>query len=112
MSTSAKVTYSAVQSGPSYNYEVVLTNTSPAPFDIYSFMFGAQWFVPNPNPAQLQDIVLISAPPGWTGSLGGFPSGLIIWGTSFQNGSNANGYIKPGDSGTFTFLSTTPPPAT
>jgi hypothetical protein len=109
MSTSATVTYSAVPIGGVFNYEVLLHNTSPAPFDIYSFMFGWQYNVPITGTFPLQNIVLISAPPGWTGFLS---AADITWGTSDQGSSIASGYIMPGQSGTFVFQSTTAPPAT
>jgi hypothetical protein len=108
MATSATATYSAISMGGAYNYEVLLTNTSPAPFDIYAFMFGWQFNVPITTAFPLKDVTLISAPSGWTG---GLSSEAIHWATSFQGTSAASGYILPGQTGTFTFQSSTPPPA-
>ncbi len=42
MATSATATYSAITTSGAYNDEVLLTNTSPVPFDVYAFMFGWQ----------------------------------------------------------------------
>ncbi len=108
MATSATATYSASTVGGAYNYEVLLTNTSPVPFDVYAFMFGWQFNVPITTPFPLKDIVFIGAPPGWTASLA---SHAITWATSFQGTSTASGYILPGQTGTFTFQSSTAPPA-
>ena len=107
MSTSATATYSATQVGGTYNYEVLLTNTSPASFDVYAFLFGAQFNEPLTTPFPLQDIVFISAPPGWTPSLNPYD---ITWSTSFQGSSSASGYLPPGQTGAFMFQSSTGPP--
>lgn len=108
MATSAKATYSAVQMAGVFNYEVLLQNTSPAPFSIYSFMFGWQYNVPITGTFPLQNIVLISSPPGWTGYL---ETADINWGTNFQGSAAASGYIMPGQSAKFVFQSATAPPA-
>jgi hypothetical protein len=110
MPTSAHCTYSAVAAGGAYNYELQLHNTSPTPFDIYSFVFGFQYNVPYTYNFPLQDVVLIGAPAGWTGILA-LPNGLI-WQTNFQGSSISSGYIMAGQSGAFRFQSSTPPPAT
>jgi len=108
MATSAKCTYSAVAVGGVFNYEVRLQNTSPAPYDIYSWMLGAQFNVPFPT-SGLKDIVFISAPAGWIGHTIGH---YINWHTSFQGSSLASGYILAGQSKSFFFQSSTPPPPT
>jgi hypothetical protein len=107
MATSANATYSAAQVGGVYNYEVRLTNTSPASFDVYSFLFGTGYNVPLTTPFPLQDIVFIGAPPGWTGF---FETYNINWFTSFQGSSSASGYLAPGQTGAFMFQSSTAPP--
>ena len=107
MSTSATATYSATQVGGAYNYEVLLTNTSPASFDVYSFLFGTEYNEPLITPFPLQDIAFISAPPGWTPHLDPYD---INWWTSFQGSSPGSGYLAPGQTGAFMFQSSTAPP--
>ncbi len=107
MATSADVTYSAVPIAGVFNYEVRLHNTSPAPFDIYSFLFGWQYDVPITGTFPLQNVVLTSSPPGWTGNL---EAEAIVWETNFQGSAIASGYIMPGLSGKFRFQSSTAPP--
>lgn len=108
MATSAKVTYSAVEIAGVFNYEVRLHNTSPAPFDIYSFLFGWQYDVPITGTFPLQNIVSISSPPGWSGPI--VSTYAIDWQTGFQGSAIASGYIMPGLSGKFLFQSSTAPP--
>ena len=110
MATSAIVTGKATPVGAVFNHELVLQNTSPAPFSIYSFMFGLGYNAPITDPFPLQNVVFISAPPGWSPE--GVSSGYMSWHTSFQGSAVASGYILPGSSGTFMFQSTTPLPAT
>jgi hypothetical protein len=110
--TSATATYSAAQVGGVYNYDVLLTNTSYSPYDpsydLYGFMFGQQYQVPH-TPFPLQDIVVISAPPGWMGYWG--PSDDNIgWWTNWQGSSSASGYLAPGQTGVFRFQCSTAPP--
>jgi hypothetical protein len=107
MATSAKCTYSAVPMGGVFNYEVQLHNTSPYPYDIYAFLFGWQFNVDITRTFPLQNIILISSPPGWTG---GLLTEAILWGTNFQGSAIASGYILPGQTGKFVFQSSTAPP--
>src|SRR5262245_19261124 len=109
MSTSASASYSTAKFGGSYNYELLLTNTSSPSFDLYAFMFGQEYGVPVATDFPLQDVALISAPPGWTGIFN--IDFAITWQTSYQGTSAASGYLLPGQTGVFSFQSSTAPPA-
>ena len=108
MATSAKCTYSAVPTAGVFNYEVWFHNTSPAPYDVYSILFGNQFDV-DLVPFTLKEIVFVSSRPGWTGILASYG---IYWETLFQGNSIASGYIRPGQYARFVFQSSTAPPDT
>jgi hypothetical protein len=106
MATSAKCIYAAVQTAGVFNYEVRLKNTSPAPFDLSSFMFGWQFNV-FMLAFPLDNVMAVQSPPGWVGyadTLG------LHWGADYQGSPVSSGYILPGQTGTFLFQSVTPPP--
>lgn len=106
--TTAKCTYSVVKAAGVFDYEVKLYNTSPVPYDVYSFLLGQQYNVPIANPLPLKNVVSASSPPGWSGA---FASTYEInWQTNFQGSALASGYILPGQVGKFVFQSSTPPP--
>jgi len=109
VATSAQCTYSAVQMAGVFNYEVLLHNTSPSPFAIYSFLFASQYDVLVTKPL-LQDTVGVSSPFGWAGPTVGRDG--ISWWTNFQGNAVASGYIMPGQTGNFVFTSSTAPPVT
>jgi hypothetical protein len=106
MPQSAMCTYSAIEAGGLFNYELALSNTSTGMFDIYSFMFGVEYGKP-PETFPLRDVVVISSPAGWT-SLISWAG--IVWGTNYQGSSTASGYVQPGQTVVFRFQSSTPPP--
>jgi len=108
MAQSAMCTYATSQVGNDYNYQVTLSNTSDDSFDIYSFMFGLQYNVTVVRNFPLQDVVIISTPPGWQGHF--MQDVGITFQTNYQGSPSASGYIFPGQSGTFSFQSSTPPP--
>ncbi len=107
MATAATATYNVAKRGAAYTYEVVLHNASPAPFDIYAFLFGWQFNVPITRRFPLRNIVFIRSPFGWSPSLA---TDGINYSTNFQGNAAASGYILPAYSTSFTFLSSTPPP--
>ena len=117
MATSAAARYSAVQVGGAYNYTFEIKNTSPAPYDIYAILLGAQYNVPGPNnPTQLNNVVFISSPTGWSGSVfattgwtGPSSANGIDWSTNFQGSAAASGYIMPGQTRVFIFQSSSVP---
>jgi hypothetical protein len=112
MATSAKATYSAVAVAGVFNYDFVIENTSSAQFDIYGILLGAQFDVPIPNNLnQLNNVVFISSPLGWTGSVGAAgTTHFIDWFTNFQGNAAASGYIMPGQTRHFVFQSSSAPP--
>jgi hypothetical protein len=107
MTISAKATYYAIRNGASYLYAILLCNTSPAPYDIYSFLLGRPLNAPSADPFPLENIIFISSPPGWIQYLG---TRGIVGQTSFQGNAPASGYILPGEFGKFVFQSSTRPP--
>jgi len=106
MATSAKCIYAAVQTAGVYNYEVRLKNTSPVPFDLSSFLLGSQVEV-LVLAFPLHDVMAVQSPPGWVGyadTIG------LHWGADYKGSSVASGYILSGQTRTFLFQSSTPPP--
>src|SRR5262249_2461107 len=116
MALSASVTYSAVSVvgvGAVFNYEVLLHNTSPAPFAVYGFVLNLHINEDPTGIPPLKNVRFISAPPGWYGQT--FAPGAGLLGLSwsppgFQGDAITSGYIMPGQYGVFRFQSTTPPP--
>lgn len=112
MATSASAVFFAMPAAGTYEYVVLLQNTSPAPYSIYGFLFDAQFNVPLTPPWALSGIVPVTGPAGWTESTG-YSGSFLEGGTNFQGTAAASGYILPGSVGTFMFQSSTnPPPAT
>lgn len=111
MATSASATYFTVPAGTNVFYDVMLQNTSPAPYDIYAFILGAHYNVPLVPPWPLAGIQPIGCPPGWSEYTS--ETGSILQGqTNFHGSAAASGYIQPGAVRTFVFQSSTiPPPA-
>jgi len=111
---SAEATYTAALSGNVYTYTVTVRNTSPtAGMAIYSILFGQQFNVPITPPLPFQNVVVKTVPAGWQGTTSG---GTSYQGYSLSFSSNWAGsvegshYILPGQSATFVFTSSTPPP--
>jgi len=111
MASSAKATYFATPEGGNFTYVFLIRNTSAGQFDIYAAMIAAQYEVPL-LPGGLQNIVPISAPPGWQLIPSTPPYGFLTGQTSFAGSPAASGYILPGEVERFVFRSSTPPPET
>jgi len=116
MALSASVTYSAVSVvgvGAVFNYEVLLHNTTPAPFAVYGFMLNLHYDEDPTGIPPLKNVRFISAPPGWYGQTFAPGPGLmgLSWSpTGFQGDAITSGYIMPGQYAVFRFQSSTPPP--
>lgn len=112
MNTSANALFFARPSAGTFEYVVLVQNTSPAPYSIYGLLFDAQFDAPLVPPWPLSGIQPVSGPAGWTeytGDAGNF----LVGQTNFQGTAESSGYILPGNIGTFMFQSTTyPPPLT
>src|SRR5215470_4092489 len=98
MALSASVTYSAVSVvgvGAVFNYEVLLHNTSPAPFAVYTFLLDLHIDEDPTGIPPLKNVRFISAPPGWHGDTF-FSSGVgLHWSPTagFQGDAITSGYI-------------------
>jgi len=111
MASSAKATYFATPEGGHFRYVLLIRNTSAGTFDLYAFLFGAQYNVVVP-PGGLQGLAPLSAPQGWQLVPSTPPYGFLSGQTSFAGTPVASGYILPGEVGSFAFESSTPPPET
>jgi len=111
MPSSAIATYFATPEGANFRYVFLIRNTSAGQFDIYALLIAAQYNVAL-VPGGLQNIVPISAPPGWQLIPSTPAYGFLSGQTNFAGTPAASGYIVPGVVGTFAFDSSTPPPDT
>ena len=93
MATSASAVFFAMPAAGTYEYVVLLQNTSPAPYSIYGFLFDAQFNVPLTPPWALSGIVPVTGPAGWTESTG-YSGSFLEGGTNFQGTAAAPSCFK------------------
>src|SRR5690348_13304046 len=96
MSTSAEAVFFTEPATSGLTYVLLVKNTSPAPYSIYSLIFDAGYNVPLTPPWALGGIQPISGPTGWSESTG-YSGSYLTGQTNFQGSAAASGYIVPGE---------------
>jgi hypothetical protein len=86
-----------------FRYDLHVENVSTDASALYAVILGGQFDAAFNNPTPFFNVTLTGAPPGWTGATQGDIS--IAWHT------DPPGSLNPGQTGIFSFTSTTPPPA-